>query len=577
MSEVQTIADATPSATGVLARTPLAHLYIYLSERRLTGTLVLRPADGPEASLYIREGHALRIHTTEPAHYLGRVLTDLGYINEHQLRISLDRLKAERKQHGQILIESGFISAAQLADGLLQQANRKLRAIFRLAPATTYAYYAAADFVGAASTDSPIAIDLLPVTWRAINEYPNWDTVHATIQRVGGGKMHLAHNADLARCEFLHDESAAALALKTSRSIDELAGLGLLDARTCDLLVYFLMITKQVEVFGSTVGDQDASSLRFSRSSSIPSGPPSTPGSTGSNSAPSGAHATAPVSGSRPSSLDLLVPPSGPASTPSGVTLSASLDERRIEVARIHDNLENLDYFALMGLPRTAVSADVSKAFVGLAKRWHPDRLSAEFAELRGAYATVFARISEAHGTLSNDEQRAAYLARDPKGSSASVDAAVASSLTAAAAHQKAEFFLARGDLSEAETLARRALELDPQAPEIQSLVAWIDGSRAGASERAVEEAIARLSLALEASETLEKALCWRGALFKKLGRLADGIADYKRAFDLNPNNIDAAREVRLYHMRQSKDDPSGGAVPSSNASTNLLRRLMKK
>ena len=213
MTEAQASATPQPSATGVLARTPLAHLYVYLSERRLTGTLVLRPADGPEASLYIRDGHALRIHTTEPAHYLGRVLTDLGFMNEHQLRMSLERMKAERKQHGQILIESGFIREAQLAEGLLQQANRKLRAIFRLAPATTYAYYADVDLVASASTDSPIAIDLLPVTWRAINEYPNWDTVNATLQRVGAGRVQLARSADLSRCELLHDEAAAALAL----------------------------------------------------------------------------------------------------------------------------------------------------------------------------------------------------------------------------------------------------------------------------------------------------------------------------------------------------------------------------
>ena len=44
MTEAQANASPNPSATGVLARTPLAHLYVYLSERRLTGTLVLLAA-----------------------------------------------------------------------------------------------------------------------------------------------------------------------------------------------------------------------------------------------------------------------------------------------------------------------------------------------------------------------------------------------------------------------------------------------------------------------------------------------------------------------------------------------------
>jgi tetratricopeptide (TPR) repeat protein len=566
MTEAQANASPNPSATGVLARTPLAHLYVYLSERRLTGTLVLRPADGPEASLYIRDGHALRIHTTEQAHYLGRVLTDLGYINEHQLRISLDRLKAEKKQHGQILIESAFISASQLADGLRQQANRKLRAIFRYAPATTYAYYADVDHVGAASTDSPIAIDLLPVTWRAINEYPSWDTVHATLQRVASGKVQLARNADLPRCEFLHDEAAAALALKSARSVDELADLGLLDPRTCQLLVYFLLITKQVEVLGAVMTDEDPTSQRFARHSSIPSGPTSS------------SETLAPPSGSRPST-----PASGvssgtmPIATPSSSTVTGTPAERRVEVERVASSLDGLDWFELLGVERTVTSAEASKAFMALAKRWHPDRLPAELADLKGVCATIFARLNEAHAVLSNDEKRAAYLAAGPRASSTSVDAAVASSLTAAAAFQKAEFFLSRGDVGEAERFAQQALELDRNAPEIQSIVAWIEGSRNGAPTRVVEDAVVRLTRALETSDSLEKAFFWRGMLLKKLGRSAEAVSDFKRAVDLNPHNIDAAREVRLFNMRQSKDDPLAGAVPSSSASTSLLRRLLKK
>jgi hypothetical protein len=563
MPEANVKANPTPSATGVLARTPLAHLYVYLSERRLTGTLVLRPADGPEASLYIREGHALRIHTTEPAHYLGRVLTDLGFMNEHQLRMSLERMKVERKQHGQILIEAGFIKEAQLAEGLRQQANRKLRAIFRLAPATTYSYYADADLVGAASTDSPIAIDLLPVTWRAINEYPNWDIVQATLQRIGSGRVQLARNADLSRCELLHDEAAAALALKTARSVDELAELGLLDGRTCQLLVYFLLITKQVDALGAAVTDEDPTSQRFARHSSIPSGPASTPPDSGSRSVP-------PAPGASSGTM--------PIATPSSSMVAGSPSERRVEIERVAASVDRLDYFELLGVERTATGAEVSKAFMGLAKRWHPDRLPAELADLKVTCATVFAKLNEAHATLSNDEKRAAYLEQGGRASSASsVDSAVASSLTAAAAFQKAEFFLARGDVGEAERLARQALDLDGRAPEIQALVAWIDGSKAGVPNRIIEDAVVRLSRALEASDSMEKAFVWRGTLLKKLGRNGEAVSDFKRAVDFNPHNIDAAREVRLFNMRQGKDDPTAGGVPSSSASTNLLRRLLKK
>ena len=66
----------------------------------------------------------------------------------------------------------------------------------------------------------------------------------------------------------------------------------------------------------------------------------------------------------------------------------------------------------------------------------------------------------------------------------------------------------------------------------------------------------------------------WRNPYIVSFAR---AVADFKRVADLNPHNIDAAREVRLFNMRQTKDDPMGGAVPSSSASTSLLRRLLKK
>jgi tetratricopeptide (TPR) repeat protein len=330
--------------------------------------------------------------------------------------------------------------------------------------------------------------------------------------------------------------------------------------------VYFLLITKQVDVLGAVVED-DPTSQRFARHSSIPSetagpSPDSMPGS--------GRPSAAPVPGVSSGTM--------PIATPSIASVAASSAERRIEIERVASSLDSLDYFELLGVDREATSAVVSKAFMGLAKRWHPDRLPTELADLKPTCASVFAKLNEAHATLSNEEKRERYVAQGGRTSSTSVvDSAVASSLTAAATFQKAEFYLGRGDFAEAERLARQALELDPSAPEIQAISAWIEGSKAGAPNRVIEESVVRLSRALEASDSMERAFVWRGTLLKKIGRSTEAVADFKRAVELNPHNIDAAREVRLFNMRQSKDDPTAGAVPSSSASTSLLRRLLKK
>jgi curved DNA-binding protein len=61
------------------------------------------------------------------------------------------------------------------------------------------------------------------------------------------------------------------------------------------------------------------------------------------------------------------------------------------------------DYYAILGVPRTASGDEVKKAYRKLAKKYHPDVSKEKDAEER------FKEINEAHQTLSDPEKRAAY------------------------------------------------------------------------------------------------------------------------------------------------------------------------
>ena len=58
------------------------------------------------------------------------------------------------------------------------------------------------------------------------------------------------------------------------------------------------------------------------------------------------------------------------------------------------------------------------------------------------------------------------------------------------------------------------------------------------------------LDKATSLSGRCEKAYYWRGMLYKRLGKNDMAAKDFRRVADLNPRNIDAAREVRLHQMR---------------------------
>jgi tetratricopeptide (TPR) repeat protein len=61
---------------------------------------------------------------------------------------------------------------------------------------------------------------------------------------------------------------------------------------------------------------------------------------------------------------------------------------------------------------------------------------------------------------------------------------------------------------------------------------------------------IEQLGKAIKMSERCEKAYFWRGMLYRRLGKDDLAVRDFRQAMELNPRNIDAAREVRLHHMR---------------------------
>ena len=94
-------------------------------------------------------------------------------------------------------------------------------------------------------------------------------------------------------------------------------------------------------------------------------------------------------------------------------------------------------------------------------------------------------------------------------------------------------------------------------------------------------------------SDRCEKAFYWRGMLYKRLGKIDQATKDFRRVVEMNPRNIDAAREVRLQHMRggrgstppppraaaggEKQDDSAKGQKGHKAQKGGLFGRIFKK
>jgi Tfp pilus assembly protein PilF len=162
---------------------------------------------------------------------------------------------------------------------------------------------------------------------------------------------------------------------------------------------------------------------------------------------------------------------------------------------------------------------------------------------------------------------------------------AVAKVVDAAQNFQKAEVYFKRNDLAQAESHCRLALEGDPTQPDYLAMLAWLVALKPeNQSPDKTLESIRMLDKAASMSSRCERAFYWRGMLYKRLGKAELAAKDFKRVADLNPRNIDAAREVRLHTMRGSRGStppPPKASPPRQKpedpAKGGLLGRLFKK
>jgi tetratricopeptide (TPR) repeat protein len=550
-----------PTANGTLAKTPFLHLILYALEKKLSGTMEFLTPDKRTAVLLFVGGQPAKVRTSEPVAYLGTVLKEMGLVTEEQLTRSLTDLAKEKatgaKLHGQVLGAIGAIDANKLRSGLVEQLGRKLRHVAAMPPETAYAYFDGFDALQGWGGDSPQGTDPFPFLRAMLRDNAPGDHMKAALARLGGSALRLARDAEVARLRLSKDETFAVdlLRLRPLRAA-ELAMAGRLDEGSAEQLGYLLLVTKQVEVLPAS--EAGPASARSRASNPPQSARPPASQSPKSPAPASVKPATASASAKPdPPARASLAP--APRASPPPPGLSVELAERWTEISERAATIDRADYFMMLDLARDATHEEIESAFFALAKHWHPDRLPPELMAVRDACSRVFARMSEARSTLADDEQRARYMTLLAEGSgSPEMQESVAKVLEAARDFQKAEICFKRNDVVQAEALCRKAIEADGTQADYVALLAWIVATKPESqSAEKTLECIKMLDRAVALNNRCEKGYFWRAMLFKRLGKSELATKDFKRVFDLNPRNIDAAREVRLQSMR-------GGARNSS-------------
>ena len=533
--------EAAPTAQGSLESTPLGHLLVYGLDRMLTGTLVLEESTGKRHAIYFDEGGPAKAKIEDPVFFLGRVLVDQKAISDEAYERTLTVALERGQLHGQVLLEQAVIDEHALREGLREQLSRQVLWMFSLPPDTLFGYYDRLNFLerwgGEAVRTKPLAL-----IWRGVREYAHAGHLAEVLERFGEQPILLHIDAPIRRFRFDRREQSIIDVLRAKpQPLTELLGRGLADPAYVRRLVYAMIITRQLEsgVPGvEPIGvDEAPSSSRLPVATALPLPPQMSHRS------------WSPTAGARTSSQ--APAPSTPPRPVDSPELAAFKTEIRERAAR-----GSADYYELLGVAADAIPSVIQAAFFQLAKKWHPDRLGPDLADVRELATRVFARMSEAHQILADPTRRTEYdeLRKDGAGG-AEEQEQVQRVIRAATAFQKAEVLMKRGNNVAALEEARKAVELDPTQADYIALLAWVESTQLNAN---VEELLARVEKAQRMEPNNTRIRWYRGSLLKRLGKNGKAIGDFRFIVENDARHVDAQREIRLYEMRKAEQRRTG-------------------
>jgi tetratricopeptide (TPR) repeat protein len=242
------------------------------------------------------------------------------------------------------------------------------------------------------------------------------------------------------------------------------------------------------------------------------------------------------------------------------VGVTALVGQRlRSEVEARFNQIEKQNLFQVLGLEPGVTKEQVRAAYLDLAKSFHPDRVPAlGTGELRPKMERIFARISEAHATLCDDQARRKYeqsIRESAKGDSTRMQRILEGEL----AFQKGSVLLRRKDWAPAIAELRRAVTLNSDEAEHHALLAWCIWQASPDKVKAGAEAKAMLQKAVGLQPRCHHAHFYLGEILMAEGTLPLALSAYQRVLAHDPDNVDAQRAVRLINLRLEKEAKKGG------------------
>jgi len=248
----------------------------------------------------------------------------------------------------------------------------------------------------------------------------------------------------------------------------------------------------------------------------------------------------------RPAAPAAAPKPAAPAPAPSNP--EAEVEELRKQVAKLKE--QNL--FQVLGLDEKADGSAIKVAYFKMAKVYHPDTIPpgapAEFAKLKGE---IFAAVGDAYRTLSDDKSRAQYIEDLASGDGSGQGVDVAAILMAEELFQKGIILVKAKKFPEAIKMLDDAIKGNSEEGEFYAWRGYAKYFTYADKKQGFNEGMKDLQLCIKKNERCAPAWYFMGQLAKMAGDNNGAMRHFKKAVEINPQHVDAQRELRLLNTKK--------------------------
>ena len=502
-------AVAESDLSGSFDQLPFPALLHHLHGLRATGVLHLS-YDRKRKWLRLHDGYPVGVRSNLVNECLGNFLVRAGRISSSDLAESRRRMKRGKLQ-GEMLVAMDLLSEEEVALALRAQADEKLFEIFTW-PTGAFRF----EVGGNLQRANELAVERSPA-----NLILEGVRTRLPIERIDA---HFAANShcmvSLAESPFYRfqevDLDAAqqklVRSLEKPRRLVEFIGADEAIRRT----LYALIAAGMLELRGAV----DAAKPAATRA------------------------AAKPVKTPRPAKLTTL----------REIVRPPQEDAKPAELTQMAQRFRGQSPFQILGVAENADEQEIQAAYGKLFERTHPDRVSHSGEAMKALASEVFAVIANAYETLSDPRRRQAYLLGQRKADRDAAERAVGRrALDAEIQFQEGDAAMRARDYQSALRCFGRALELYPEEGEYHAHYGWVLHLCHPSDTAMAAEAMEHVQRALKLAPDREKPYLFMGRLCKAIGRADAAEKMFARALKIQPDCLDALRELRLINMRREK------------------------